>query len=139
MLPRTQRLSTAQFNKAFEGGQILRHPLFQVRVLPREDGSGVVRAAFVAPKKLGKAAERNRLRRRLRERYRLLIERRDDQAQREANDREASLPIGCDLIFLISAAAGQALAGELDAALGQLMKRAARLTVKGLPDGAKPA
>ena len=108
MLPRSQRLTTANFERAFEKSQNLRHPLLNLRVHRRDDASAV-RAAFVVPKKLGKAAFRNRVRRRLRERFRL-------------HPRRAALR-GCDLIFLANMQTFGATNTELDAALDELLKR----------------
>lgn len=127
MLPRAQRLSTTDFNVAFEKGRVGRHRLLQLRVFYRNDGKSTVRTAFVTPKKLGKATVRNRLRRRIREIYRLLV----------ASQEVADLA-GSDLIFLAGAAAGQAENSELQAALTDLMKRAASLDVKGARSVPRP-
>jgi ribonuclease P protein component len=113
MLPRAQRLSTVEFARVFENGRVLRHPLLQVRVLRRDDGKETLRAAFVAPRKSGKATVRNRLRRGVRERYRLL-----------QSDYSSSIA-PCDLVFIIGAAAHSASTSELDCALHELLKRAA--------------
>jgi ribonuclease P protein component len=118
MLKRSQRLKTREFACAFENGRVLRHPLLQVRVYRRENaaiGNSSVRAAFAVPKKLGKAAWRNRMRRRVRERYRLLKPEENSDLQ------------NCDLLFFINAPAESAVAAEIDAALSQLLKRATRL------------
>lgn len=71
MLPRDERIGTADFRRAFEGGQVVRGKSLQARFFRRDDGSETTRAAFVVTKKTGKATVRNRLRRRLREMYRL--------------------------------------------------------------------
>lgn len=122
MLKRSQRLKTREFAVAFEGGRVLRHPLLQVRVYRRNEKAGenhVTRAAFVVPKKLGKATWRNRVRRKVRERYRLFTS--------NAPPVNASLVPQCDLLFFINAACETATTAEIDAALAQLLKRAARL------------
>jgi ribonuclease P protein component len=75
-----------------------------------------VRAAFVAPRKMAKAVARNRVRRRVRERYRLHPRYADELWQRRLG--------GCDLIFLIAPAAMTATASALDEALEQLLRRA---------------
>ena len=112
MLPRSQRLSSAQFDRAFAHSQCVRHPLIALKAHRRDDESDVVRAAFVVPKKQGKAVQRNRTRRRLRERYRLHPRRNE--------------PSGCDLIFLSTPATHAASGAELDAALDELLRRVKR-------------
>ncbi len=112
MLPRQQRLTSKEFDAVFRQGRVLRHPLLQLRAWPRGDGKPITRAAFAAPKKIGNAVVRNRVRRRVRERYRLM-------AERFALD-------GCDLIWMLNAAAIEATTQQIDEALGQLAKRAAR-------------
>lgn len=114
MLPRRQRLTVADFNKVFEQGRVLRHPLLQVRVLERNNEKDGVRAAFVAPKKLGKATVRNRLRRRVRERFRLL------------QTEYSHLLRDCDLVWIIGEATAGANGTQIDGALRELLKRAGR-------------
>lgn len=116
MLPRAQRLTIREFETAFASARILRHPLLQLRVFRRGDDNEAVRAAFVAPKKLGGAVIRNRLRRRVRERYRLHPLRKDEDWQRRMQNY--------DLIFLISPPALTASYETIDEALEQLLKRA---------------
>lgn len=112
MLPRSHRLSSAQFNHAFANSQSVRHPLVALKAHRRADDAGEVRAAFVVPKKQAKASGRNRARRRLRERYRL-HPRRDELR-------------GCDLIFLATPATHTATAPELDDALDEVLRRMKR-------------
>lgn len=121
MLPRAQRLTTAEFAQAFAHSRVARHPLLMLRAHHRSAKGGslidgvTTRAAFVVAKKLGKATVRNRLRRRLRECYR---------------SQEARLEMrlaGSDLIFFATAAALTADTKELDAALAQLLRRAAHM------------
>lgn len=123
MLPRGQRLNTACFATAFMGGRVLRHPLMQVRVLRRrilpDQRSSQMRAAFVVPKKLGKAARRNRLRRRVREIFRLHPLR-----------VELSALCDCDLIFVMAPPALAATSTELAEAVTQLLRRASRLEMQ---------
>ena len=115
LLSRSHRLSTSAFAVAFREGRVLRHPLLQVRVFWRGDGQQVVRAAFVSPKKLGKAAHRNRLRRRARERFRL------------SNALDDPRLMGCDFLFFVGAGVQGATPDELDAALGNVLSRAQRI------------
>lgn len=113
MLPRSQRLTSAQFERAFSQSQTVRHPLVALRVHRRSVDETSTRAAFVVPKKQGKATQRNRTKRRLRERYRL------------AKFHFAALA-NCDLIFLTTPAAHRASNAELDAALEDVLRRAAK-------------
>lgn len=117
MLPRSQRLKSSEFELAFKNGRPLRHPLLQLRVWKRDESthSEAVRAAFVAPKKLGKATLRNRLRRRVRERYRLLM-------QAEYSQKLAEY----DLVWIIRSAVEKVGCEELEDALKELLRRAAR-------------
>ena len=112
MLSRSQRLSSAQFDRAYANSQSVRHPLVALKAHRRGDDSSDVRAAFVVPKKQAKAVGRNRTRRRLRERYRL-HPRRDDLS-------------GCDLIFLATPATHAATHADLDAALDEVLRRMKR-------------
>ena len=113
MLARHQRLTTARFARTFEGGIILRHALLQGRMI-RTEGD-VLRAAFVAPRKLGPAVVRNRLRRRLGEVFRSVT-----------RDRQAGALAGCDFIFIATPAAKTATPGQLGEAMDQLLRRATR-------------
>jgi uncharacterized protein len=110
MLPRSERLTSSQFDRAFSHSQSVRHPLVVLRAHARDkEGEGATHAAFVVPKKQGKANVRNRVRRRLRERYRL-------------HPRRNSLP-GCDLIFLSTPETLRASNEQLDAALEEVLRR----------------
>ena len=112
MLSRDRRLSSAQFDRAFANSLSVRHPLVALKAHRRGDDSEGVRAAFVVPKKQGKAVQRNRTRRRLRECYRL-------HAQRD----ELS---GCDLIFLSTPATHDASIAQINDALDEVLRRMKR-------------
>ena len=112
MLSRSRRLTSAQFDRAFSQSQSVRHPLVALKAHGRGDSCEAVRAAFVVPRKQGKAVQRNRARRRLRERYRL-------------HPRRDTLR-GCDLIFLSTPATHGASTKELDAALDEVLRRMKR-------------
>jgi len=114
MLPRAQRLTTSQFDRAFANSQTVRHPLVVLKAHFRGDGEGTIRAAFVVPKKQGKATFRNRTRRRLRERFRLI-----------STKNEGNL-FGCDLIFLTTPQTHGATTQELDNALREVLRRAGK-------------
>lgn len=135
MLSRAERLNTKAFATAFANGKTARHPLLSVRIWRRCDektdqiglisGNGIsnndknngVRAAFVVPKKQAKAVKRNGLRRRMRECYR----------QHPALSQQQAALQGCDLIFVATPLAHSASWDELNEALAQLLRRAARL------------
>lgn len=120
MLSRSKRIRTREFEIAFEGGHTLRHPLLHLRVYCHRR-NGVARAAFVVPKRLGKAVQRNRLRRRVRERYRLL-------SLEEPWEERLS---GCALLFFIQGKSEAATPSQLDEALRQLLKRAYKRNLSG--------
>ena len=115
MLARNQRLTTVQFAQAFAGGTILRHALLQARIVRRHDDISVLRAAFVAPRKMGGAVVRNQLRRRLSEVFRAVT-----------RNRKADALAGCDFIFIATPAARTATPEQLAGAIDQLLRRAAR-------------
>ncbi len=116
MLPRAQRLTVAQFERAFNQSRTTRGATLNVRVHRRNDGRDIVRAAFVVPKKLGRAAWRNRVRRRVREAYKAC--KYLQEANRKLN--------GCDVIFFASAQAHDAPLQVLAEEIEQLLRRAAR-------------
>lgn len=74
----------------------------------RPNGLGKNRLGLTVGTKVGKAVVRNRVRRRLRESYRL---------------RESGLKTGFDLVVVARAAAAQTRFGELDRHLASLLKR----------------
>ncbi|RYG69183.1 membrane protein insertion efficiency factor YidD [bacterium] len=124
MLPRQQRLTSRQFDRAFAQSQQVRHPLVALRVHFRGDGDDSTRAAFVVPKKQAKkATQRNLIRRRLREQYRL----------------HPSRPVkglqGCDLIFLATPQTATATPEQIEAALEEVMRRAGKKTQPPRDDG----
>lgn len=114
MLPPSSRLTTRQFDRAFKNSIGLRHPLVHLRLFVRQDGLPGSRAAFVVPRKHGKATQRNRTRRRLRERYRLHPQ------------RNPPALWGCDLLFFATPGTAHATGQELEGALTQLLGRAAK-------------
>ena len=144
MLSRSQRLTTRDFAVAFDKGRVLRHPLLQLRVhrrpaetggfdsqdlqsrgsQSRETGNREARAAFVVPKKLGKATWRNRVRRRVRERYRILSS--GASGEKELQNKLQN----CDLIFFINARSEDAPVAQIDDAIAQLIRRASNAVEK---------
>ncbi len=63
-------LRTAEFRKIYDNGVRLSTPLFAAFVLATEAGSGA-RLGLTVPRAIGGAVERNRIKRRLREAFRL--------------------------------------------------------------------
>lgn len=115
MLPREERLPTAEFTSVWESGVHLRHALLSVRALRRsESGDRPARCAFVVSRKTGKASERNRIRRRIRECYRL------------SEARKNGTLGGHNVIFLINAARAGASRAEWMQAFEELAPRIVR-------------
>ncbi|HEX8551699.1 MAG TPA: ribonuclease P protein component [Abditibacteriaceae bacterium] len=111
MLPRDERLSTAEFSLVWEKGRVLRHPLFAARAFARNDELAG-RIAFVVPRKSGKATARNRLRRRVRECYRLSGARTHLRGQ--------------SVVFVLNAARAEAPSEEWTRAFEEMAARIAR-------------
>jgi ribonuclease P protein component len=120
MLPRAERLDRSAFARAFENGRVWRHPLLTIRAY-RRDGSDaiaapiarvpVARAAFAVPRKVGKATQRNRMRRRVREVYRL------------SQWRQEARLVRFDLVFMIGHAAATASDVAIKTALDEQLGR----------------
>jgi ribonuclease P protein component len=111
MLPRDERLTSAEFARVWERGKPLRHALLTARAVRREDEEPA-RCAFVVSRKSGKACVRNRLRRRVRECYRL-------------GSARAKLK-GNSVVFLINAARAEASPEEWTRAFDDLARRILR-------------
>jgi len=66
--PSTMRLKRRKdFQRVYRGGVVWKGSCFSLHVLTREDG---IRLGIVVPRRFGKAVERNRAKRRLREAFR---------------------------------------------------------------------
>lgn len=121
MLPRSERLGTTAFATAFARSRTFHHALVAMRVHRRQktesaQGKGAsckprARVAFVVAKKLGRATVRNRMRRRLREAYRL------------SEARNALALQSLDIIFLVKTSAFEASFEELCAAMDEILGR----------------
>jgi ribonuclease P protein component len=83
------------------------HPLLSMGALP--NGLGVTRCGFVVSRRLGRAVQRNRIRRRLREAVRLEL--------------DTIIP-GWDLVFIARSGVATAPFSELRTAVRQLLERA---------------
>ncbi|PQV63790.1 ribonuclease P protein component/putative membrane protein insertion efficiency factor,TIGR00278 [Abditibacterium utsteinense] len=133
MLPRAQRLTTSQFDRAFAQSQTVRHPLVVLKAHFRGDDEATIRAAFVVPKKQGKATFRNRTRRRLRERFRL-ISTKNEAKLSNSTKNEGNLA-GCDLIFLTTPQTHGATTAEIDNALREVLRRAGKRIASDIEAG----
>lgn len=118
MLPAQHRLrQRAAIQRVRREGRRWRHPLFVLYVAP--NGAETSRFALSAGRHIGKAVVRNRLKQRVREALR------------------PHLPVvqgGYDCLLVARQPSGSASYAEIEAALGQLLQRAALL-----PDGTSPA
>ncbi len=117
MLPRAERLTRRRdFGAVYRRGRRYEHPLLTLYVRP-SGGSGEEqprRFGFSVSKKVGKAHERNRIKRRLRELCRTL-----------------PTQSGRDGVLVARAGASEAGSDTLREALVQLFSRAGVLTVGG--------
>ncbi len=102
----------AEFQQAWESGRAWSHALLILRA--RTNGTEKNRFGFVVGKKVGKAAQRNRVKRLMREAVR---------------HRRDTLSRGWDIILIARGGADKAEWKDIDAALGNLLERA-RLIVK---------
>lgn len=94
------------FRRAYNKGKSAVTPTLVLYARP--NGGGQNRLGLTVGAKVGKAHTRNRIRRRVRESYRL---------------REAGVKTGYDLVIVARAAAADARFRELDGHLGSLLKR----------------
>jgi ribonuclease P protein component len=116
MLSRSERLSSRQFDAAFGASRSSRDALISLRVHWRAPGSAEnLRAAFVVPKKMGKATWRNRVRRRMREAF---------HVQRAELQKMTAVAGACDCIFLAQAGANEAEFAVLQVSIRSLLERA---------------
>ncbi len=97
----------AEFQRAWESGRAWSHPLLILRL--SANGTAKNRYGFVVGKKVGKAVQRNRTKRLMREAVRR---------------RQATLSKGWDIILIARSRADQAQFREIDTALGELLERA---------------
>jgi len=90
-LPRTAILRGKKaFAGIFDGGKFLRGKDFDLKYTFRSSGSGSIRIAFIASKRLGNAVVRNRCKRLLREAYRLTQHQFTDHFDKAGLDMEAA-------------------------------------------------
>lgn len=116
MLPPQARLRrTADIGRVRQEGRRWPHPLVVLFVDTQPEVASPTRFAFAVGRHIGKATQRNRVKRRLRE-----IVRR----------RGAQIAPGYDCLFVARSGAATATHAELEEAVLQLLKRSGLLTVK---------
>lgn len=107
MLPRDLRLrDNRDFQQVYRHGRSWAHPLLALHVLPRREGK---RVGISVSRKVGKAAVRNRVRRRVREILR---------------SRVGCWKSGFDGVFVVRQAAAGAEFSQLAEAVDELSRRA---------------
>lgn len=107
MLAKKNRLTkNGSFSFVYRKGKRLREPLMQMTFIPSKGG---IRIGFSVPNKLGDAAVRNKLKRRLRAAMRSYL---------------PQMQEGCQVVFSPTSLAVTATYQELSAAMGRLLKNA---------------
>ncbi len=96
-----------QFQQAWESGKAWSHPLLILRI--SANGTAKNRFGFVVGKKVGKAVQRNRVKRWMREAFR---------------HRAETISKGWDIILIARGRADKAEFKDIDAALASLLERA---------------
>jgi ribonuclease P protein component len=99
-------LRTAEFRKIYDNGVRLSTPLFAAFLLAKESGSGA-RIGLTVPRAIGGAVDRNRIKRRIRDLFRL---RRDSFGD-------------CDIVLNPRRTILKASPADLERALGKVMER----------------
>ena len=124
MLPRPQRLTARrQFAAVYRQRRAVSDALLALHLLARPDEAGTPRFGFVVSKKVGKAHDRNRIRRRLRE------------ICRHRNWSEWGV---FDAVLVARPGAAEASSPELEASLLQLFNRARLRREQGRPVSTEP-
>jgi ribonuclease P protein component len=101
--------SNADWQRIRHEGHTLVHPLLVLSALP--NGLAYSRFGFAASRRLGNAAERNRLKRRMRETVRLRI-------------KGGQIAAGWDVVLVARSPAREASFRQIDQAVGLLLCRA---------------
>ncbi len=101
--------ANADFQRLRREGRTLVHPLLVILILP--NGWEYSRFGFAIGRRLGKAVDRNRLKRRMREAVRVRIQ-------------KGEIIAGWDILFIARRAAQDASFHQVDEAIGLLLRRA---------------
>jgi len=101
--------ANADFQRLRREGQTLAHPLMVLSYLPNETNQS--RFGFAVGVKIGKAARRNRIKRRMREAVRLRLQKKEIAA-------------GWDVVFIARRPVAEASFQQVDEAIGLLLRRA---------------
>ena len=101
--------ANADFQRLRREGQTLAHPLMVLSYLP--NGTTQSRFGFAVGVKIGKAARRNRIKRRMREAVRLRLQKQE-------------IAPGWDMVFIARPPVAAASFQQVDEAIGLLLRRA---------------
>lgn len=101
--------TSADFERLRQEGQTWLHPLLILSTSP--NGLPTSRFGFIVGRRLGKAAQRNRIKRRMREAVRLRMQ-------------KGEIAAGWDLVFVARYPIQQATFSQIDEAVGILLRRA---------------
>lgn len=103
----------ADFQRLRREGKAWRHPLLVVSVLPNHRGHS--RFGFVVGRRIGKAVERNRVKRRMRESVRIRM-------------KKGEIAAGWDVVFIARRPIQGASFHQVDEAIGLMLRRAGLLS-----------
>lgn len=101
--------TSADFERLRQEGQRWLHPLLILSTLP--NGLPISRFGFIVGRRLGKAVQRNRIKRRMREAVRLRMQ-------------KGEIATGWDLVFVARYPIQHATFSQIDEAVGTLLQRA---------------
>jgi ribonuclease P protein component len=101
--------ANADFQRIRRQGRTLLHPLLVISTLP--NGLEHSRFGFAVGRRIGKAAKRNQIKRRMREAVRV-------------RSQKKEIVAGWDVVLIARGPIGDASYQEIDGAIGHLMRRA---------------
>lgn len=101
--------ANSDFQRIRREGRTLVHPLLVMSTLP--NGLGHTRVGFAVGRRIGKAVDRNRIKRRMRESVRVRIQKNE-------------IGVGWDIVFIARRPLRDASFHQVDEAIGLLLRRA---------------